>query len=97
MTSHGKTGIERVWRVGTGIMLIDLAILKNMPLPWFEIRYDAEHGMHITEDWDFCARVERAGHEIYVDHGLSQQIGHIGEFNYTHVNIPELPAELAAA
>ena len=41
-------------------------------------------------------KAEKAGHETYIDHGLSRQIGHIGQFNYTHTNIPPVEVELAA-
>ncbi len=92
-----KTGLEKVWRIGCGIMMIDLSILKNVPKPWFEICYSRKNDQFIGEDWYFVGKVEAAGHDVYVDHGLSREIGHIGQFNFTHCNIPELPAELAAA
>ena len=92
-----RHGLERVWRIGTGIMLIDLSIMRDIPLPWFEVRWDHEAKLHVTEDWYLCALFEKHGHEIYIDHDLSREVGHVGDFNYTHVNIPQLPAELAAA
>ena len=92
-----KTGLEKVWRVGCGIMLIDLAIVKPIPKPWFEICYSANNAQFIGEDWYFVGKCERAGHDVYIDHDLSRQIGHIGPFNFTHLNIPALPADLMAA
>ncbi len=92
-----KKGIERVWRIGTGIMLIDLSVMKNIPLPWFEVLWDREAKVHQTEDWYLCSLFEKADADIYIDHDLSREVGHVGDFNYTHVNIPQLPAELRAA
>jgi hypothetical protein len=92
----GKNGLEKVWRIGCGVMLIDLSIVKPLPKPWFEVRYSAVEAQFIGEDWDFVDKVQNAGHDVYVDHGLSREIGHVGQFNFTHINIPEVPADLAA-
>lgn len=89
-------GIEKVWRVGAGIMLIDLSILATIPKPWFEIRYSKEHHQYVGEDWDFCERVQKAGFDVYVDHELSRSIGHVGQFQYTHAHIPAFEEEIAA-
>ena len=85
-----KRGLEKVWRVGTGIMLIDLSIMAGIAKPWFEVRYNQAEGQYIGEDWDFCDRVEKAGHSIYIDHDASRAVGHIGEFVFTHANIPQV-------
>jgi hypothetical protein len=93
--SMGKTGLERVWRIGCGVMMVDLNAVMRMPKPWFEIRYDAACGSFLGEDWFFCQQLEAAGHEIYVDHDLSRQVGHMGDYLYTHLNIP--PEEVKEA
>jgi len=92
-----KMGLEKVWRIGCGVMLIDLSALAGIPKPWFEICYSAKNNQFIGEDWYFIGKLEAAGHEVYVDHGLSREIGHIGQFNFTHVNIPQLSDEDMAA
>lgn len=89
-TNQSKRGLERVWRVGSGIMLIDLSIMKAIPKPWFEVRYSKEEAQYVGEDWHFLSLVEAAGHDIYIDHDLSRQIGHVGQFNYTHINVPNV-------
>lgn len=95
--SHNpKTGLEKIWRVGAGIMMIDLSIMKSIPKPWFEIHYSAKNEQFVGEDWFFCGRVEAAGYDIFIDHELSRQIGHTGQFNYTHANIPKLDQAVAA-
>lgn len=85
-----KHGLEKVWRVGTGIMLIDMAIMADIPKPWFEVRYDQKEGQYVGEDWCFCECVEKAGHAIYIDHDASRTVGHIGEYVFTHGNIPQI-------
>ena len=85
-----KQGLEKVWRVGAGIMLIDLAILAKMPKPWFEIPFSAKNAQFVGEDWYFCGKAEAAGYDIYVDHTLSRQVGHVGNFTFTHAHIPKV-------
>jgi hypothetical protein len=91
-----KTGLEKVWRVGAGIMLVDLSILKNVPKPWFEIHYSAKNEQFVGEDWFFVGRLEAAGIDVYIDHELSRQVGHVGQYIYSHANIPTMQAIEAA-
>lgn len=91
-----KTGLEKVWRVGSGIMLVDLALVKQLPKPWFEITYDQASGQFRGEDWYFVEKLEKAGADIWIDHDLSRQIGHTGDFVYGHINIPQIEEKAAA-
>lgn len=99
LSSHGnhKVGLEKVWRVGCGIMLVDLSIMPAIAKPWFEVRYHEKCAQYVGEDWYFCERVEAAGHDIYIEHELSRQIGHVGNKNYTIADIPVLDELQAAA
>lgn len=93
--SHApKSGLEKVWRVGSGIMLIDLACVRELPKPWFETTYDPKNQQYLGEDWYFCKKMEAAGHDIFIDHELSRQIGHAGTFMYGHANIPNLDQQV---
>lgn len=85
--SNGKRGIEQVWRLGCGVMLIDLSIFTTLPKPWFNMEYRAEHDDFVGEDWFFCEQLERAGIPIFVDHELSLEIGHKGSYIFEHVDI----------
>jgi len=89
-------GLEKVWRVGSGIMLIELAALAKVPKPWFEIRYSDKHAQFVGEDWYFVKRVEDAGHDVFIDHDLSRHVGHVGNFQYTHAHIPMIEEQAAA-
>lgn len=98
VTSTATVGLERVWRVGTGIMLIDMAVVVAIPKPWFEVRWSDKHSQYVGEDWYFLKKIEDAGFEIYVDHDLSKMVGHVGDFAYRHEHVPavELALEKAA-
>ena len=92
-TTLESKGLEEVWRVGTGIMLIDLSIVQELPQPWFKVSWGDDDDQY-GEDWWFCSLVEKAGIPIYIDHDLSWEVGHIGPMEYQHFHVPkELVAE----
>lgn len=93
---NNKTGLEKVWRVGSGIMLIEMASLAKIDKPWFEIRYSDKHAQFVGEDWYFVKKLEDAGFDTYVDHELSRLVGHVGTFQYTHGHIQAMEEQAAA-
>lgn len=86
-TREGDIGLERVWRVGCGVMLVDLTIFARLPKPWFLVDWYAEHNKFGGEDWHFCKVLEDAGYWIYIDHELSLDVGHRGFFEYKHDSV----------
>ncbi len=86
----GGTGklIEEVWRVGTGVMLINMKVFDKVPSPWFDITWNEALNDYTGEDWNFCAKCQASGIPIHIDHLLSQHIGHIGSYTFTHNDIP---------
>lgn len=92
----GKKGLEKVWRIGAGLILVDLALVKRIPRPWFEIRYNEKLGQFMGEDWYFIEKLEAAGADIWIDHDLSREVRHVGLSSYGHELIPALGLEEAA-
>lgn len=90
-------GLEKVWRVGTGIMLIDMSIIPKIKKPWFELRWSDKMQQFVGEDWYFVGKAEEAGFDTHIDHDLSRHIGHVGNFQYTHAHIPCMDDEAEAA
>jgi hypothetical protein len=80
--------LVRVWRVGCGIMLVDLAVMPGVPEPWFALRWNPAAGESVGEDWFFCEQLEAAGVKLFVDQALSLDIGHVGRFCYDHYAVP---------
>ena len=74
----------KVWRVGTGIMLIEMSVFQEIPSPYFPISYDHEQSCFVGEDWGFCAQAQEAGIAIHVDIHLSHCIRHVGNLAFTH-------------
>lgn len=79
-----KHGLEEVWRVGTGVMLIRKDVLQKIPNSAWAMKYLPDADTYQGEDWTFCQACEDAGIPIFVDHDLSRLVGHIGNFTFTH-------------
>jgi hypothetical protein len=92
--SNGKSGLERVWRVGCGVLLLDLSIFAKLPKPWFDTSWNAELNDFTGEDWYFCELLDKAGIPIYVDHAASKLIGHVGQFVFEHQHINQPQSQL---
>lgn len=77
------SGLEEVEAIGFGAVLIRADVFRAIRKPWFESYRDSETGGYIGEDVDFCNKCRAKGFEILVDHDLSKEIKHVGEFEYT--------------
>ena len=75
------SGLEEVYRLGTGIMLINMRVFKELRKPYFAFRYDKDKGW-TGEDFYFCKEAKDRGFKIYVDHDLSKECYHIGTATY---------------
>lgn len=82
-------GLEKVWRVGTGVMLVKADVYRTTGPDIFHMFYRAEVDNYQGEDWSMCEAMEDKGFEIFVDHDLSLEVGHIGFLNYKHDLVPE--------
>ena len=84
-TEAGAEGVEEVASTGFGLMLIDLDVFKGMSRPWFATPWDEATRKFIGEDVYFCRKArQEMGLPILIDHGLSQQVSHVGEWEYRH-------------
>ena len=93
-TTEDTKQLVEVWRVGTGVLFIDLQVFEDLPKPWFDFTYmgkEATDGRTwLGEDWYLCKLFEEAGIKIHVDQEASWHIGHIGSFIYSHAEV-EVP------
>lgn len=79
-----SVGLQKVWRIGTGVMLLSAKAFEQIPHDAFAMMYKEEADTYQGEDWTMCEALEKAGVPIYIDHGVSKTIGHVGMFNFTH-------------
>lgn len=63
---------------GMGCVLIKMDIFDKLEYPWFEFKYDRDHGewYQLSEDLNFCQKVQSIGTRIYCDPHV--QCNHIG-------------------
>lgn len=73
-----EEGLESIRYIGGAVLLIKTSVFENLTFPYFQ--EDVENGY--GEDAYFCAKVRDAGLEVFCDHGLSKEIGHVGEKEY---------------
>ena len=88
-------GIQQVWRVGTGVMLVNMDVYKKVGYDIFGMYYKPDVESYQGEDWTMCEAFERVGAEIWVDHDLSFRVGHIGFLEYRHDLVPETALAMA--
>jgi hypothetical protein len=76
VSSSEASGLEAVDHVGMGVFLMDSSIVPNIhPRFWYSTETE-------TEDVFFCRLLKKAGHDIWIDHDLSKEVGHVGQFTY---------------
>lgn len=84
-TSPESTGLQQVMQVGTAWMLIDTAVLRKMKYPFFQLWWNENNKEWLGEDMYFSRMaMEEAGAPIVVDHDISKEVKHIGDFFYDH-------------
>ncbi len=82
--------VEEVWHVGLALCLIDMQILHQVKahvekgVGWahwapFDRKLDPATNARMGEDVSFFRELTEAGVKVYVDHGLSWEVGHIAE------------------
>jgi len=80
-TRPDSTGLEAVDSIGLAVVLMRTDVVADLPRPWFRHGL-TDAGVDIGEDRMFCRALRQAGHDIYIDHDLSKEIGHIGQYTY---------------
>jgi hypothetical protein len=82
--------VEEVWHVGLALCLMDMQILHLVKahvekgVGWahwepFDRKRDPASGARMGEDVAFFRELTAAGVKVYIDHGLSWEVGHIAE------------------
>jgi glycosyltransferase involved in cell wall biosynthesis len=81
ISSKNKTGIQKADGIGCGVMLISKETLNAMVKPWFFFELLPENKL-LGEDIYFCIKAKDVGVDTYIDHDLSKEIGHVGNYTY---------------
>jgi GT2 family glycosyltransferase len=81
IVSKDKKGLEKVTAIGCGVMLVKREVFENTPRPWFWFE-QLPGGKLLGEDVYFCVKANDAGYDTYLDHDLSNTIGHVGRYTF---------------
>lgn len=76
--SRKKFGVQKVQHVGMAVMLINTKIFSKISPPLFMMEWIPDIQAYCGEDVYFCAKVQQAGYDIWIDHDLSKEVGHLG-------------------
>lgn len=95
--ANDATGLESVGMVGMGCMLTTTELFRALPEPWFATPYDPERGDVIGEDVWFCQRVHEAGYDVLVDAALTNEVGHLGEWEFGNAQLNAFHEQTLAA
>jgi hypothetical protein len=77
------TGLEEVWAVGSGMMLVNRKVYEKIPRPHYKIEYDENYTSLVGEDVYFCNNAHKYGYTVFVDHVISDKIAHVGTRAFT--------------
>ncbi len=82
-TQKQHTGLQEVSHCGFGLMLIDMRVLQELTTPLFQFTQVGSEGVKTEgEDQFFCRKAREAGFHIVIDHDLSKEIAHLGDWEY---------------
>lgn len=85
-TREDSTGLVSVKHTGMGLMLTTVAAFDAISLPYFLFEPAGRQKVAFKgEDVYFCAKLREAGIPVYADQDISKQVGHIGNWEYRHI------------
>jgi hypothetical protein len=82
-TGPNSRGLEPVLYTGFGVTLFTAEFFQKLEKPWFETPLLEEH-VYATTDAMLGKKAQTLNIPVYVDHTLSQKVGHMGNWTYTN-------------
>jgi hypothetical protein len=82
-TTPASTGLEQVSGIGFGVVFLATSVLREIEMPWFELKWLPEKAIFRGEDFGFCDKLNDAGIPIHIDHDISKDVKHTGTFGYS--------------
>lgn len=80
------SGLQQVQVAGMGLMLTDLKVFDELSPPFFKFDpLPPDFIKQSGEDVWFCQLLHKAGIPVFIDHDLSKEVAHIGEFEFTNM------------
>lgn len=82
ITNKESSGLEKVGRMGFGVLWVAAEVFKEMTKPYFAFDYMHDKQTFRGEDYFFFHKTRQLGFEAYVDHDLSKEVLHLGTFGF---------------
>ena len=79
----GGKGVEEVFALGSGLLLVNRCVYENMSRPHYSIEWNDNYTNLVGEDIYFCKKASAHGYTSHIDHALSERIAHIGMKEFT--------------
>lgn len=95
MKSKGRMEVAEASRCGLSVLLVETALLREIPTPHFEITWNSDKNEHQGEDFYFIKKLREHGVRVFIDQELSQYIGHVGHYIYSYNSYPPEKADAA--
>ncbi len=77
-----REGVEQVAVVGAAVMCIKREVFFELPYPWFNTPWNEADQGFVGEDLFFCAQLRDNNIPLFIDHGVSWGVGHVGQYVY---------------
>lgn len=89
-TDEGMENVEKVDRLGCGVLMLSKAAYSKLEPKDWNTYWREDVQAFQGEDWSMMDALEAKGVEVYVDHALSQHVGHVGFYTFTHADVGEV-------
>lgn len=81
---EGAEGLREVKHLGFGLCLIDMRVFEAIDFPFFAFEPVGKGYKFKGEDVYFFDKCKEVGLVPMCDLGLSEEVAHVGDFDYTH-------------
>lgn len=85
----GLLGLEEVMTTGFGFVCIRADVFQQIEYPWFQTPFLHDRDRYVGEDQYFCSRLKDAGIPIAIDHTLSWDVRHVGDYEFSMQDVME--------
>ena len=68
---------------GFGVLLTDMKVFGDGLAPLFQTPWGADTSHIIGEDIMFCHAARQQGYQLFIDHDLSRQVKHVGQYSFS--------------
>jgi len=80
---EGGTGLQKIFAVGMGCMLVKRQVYEVVARPHFSVTWNDDYTNLVGEDIYHCNKAKEAGFDIWLENDLSENIAHIGTRAFT--------------